>query len=105
MKKLSGVFFALTVILTIATGCRNIEHSEAVTADITAAQMEGRDTARRFIVRIKDDTTGMHRYYLETTDSCRRKYAGDGKTECVAAFDSTFVSTVRTVRPDVVGKW
>lgn len=105
MKRLPSMIFAAALLLMSSTACRNIEHSETVTADITAAQMEGRDAARRFIVRIKDDTTGMHRYYLETTDSCRRKYVGEGKTECVAAFDSTFVSTVRTVRPEVVDKW
>lgn len=90
------------VALVLCMGsCRQIEHSEDVTAEITAAQMEGRDAARKFIINVMNDSTHVGRHYHEATDSCRIRYSREGKTECAAAFDSTFVNTVRAVRPDM----
>ncbi|MDE6144199.1 MAG: hypothetical protein K2F94_09015, partial [Muribaculaceae bacterium] len=66
-----------------------------------AAQMEGRNAARSVINRQWKDTTGFDQT-LEKAVEKRYTYLKHGRPECAEAFDSTFVHTVRTVRPDLM---
>ena len=80
--------------------CGQTERTEATVAEIEAAQMEGRNVAKDFVSRDLSDTMKMQRHILEAK-SRQSKYLIDKKPECAAAFDSAFVSTLRTVRPDI----
>lgn len=86
---------------TLLGACEGTEKTEALTAEITAAQMEGRNAARPIINREWKDTTGFNKT-LEKALEKRYMYLKHGRPECAEAFDSTFVRTVRTVRPDLI---
>lgn len=81
-------------------GCKKTEQTEALTAEIEAAQIEGRNAAREFVNREWKDTMELQNRLLQVR-SMQSKYEEARMPEAAAAFDSTFVSTLRTVRPDV----
>lgn len=87
-------------LLLLAAGCNGTEKTEATTAEIEAAQMEGRNAAKEFVSRDLSDTLKMQHHILEAK-SKQSKYLIEKKPECAAAFDSAFISTLRTVRPDM----
>lgn len=97
----SGILL-LTLASLSFSSCNNVktDKGEEEAAEIEAAQMEGRNAARIFINRQWKDTTDLQRNLLEAR-SGRAKYDTVGKTHCAAAYDSAFVSTIRTVNPDV----
>ncbi len=86
--------------LILACGCSQTEKTEAATAEIEAAQMEGRNAAKLFLSRDMTDTMQMQHSLLEAKAK-QSKYVIDKKPECAAAFDSAFISTLRSVRPDL----
>lgn len=87
----------------LMAACAQTERTEAVTAEITAAQMEGRNAAREIIIKNWKDTTGIHKA-ITRAQAKRLKYDSIGKTDASAMFDSTFYHTIRTVRPDLAKK-
>ena len=87
-------------VISGCSGCTETEHTEAITAEITAAQMEGRSSARKFLIKEWKDTTGLSKK-LHETSSIRDEYIKNGKPECAAAYDSAFISTIRSVKPDL----
>lgn len=91
--------YAVMALLAFA-GCRGTEHSEAVTAEIEAAQMEGRTAAREFVNAQWKDTMELQRRLLEVRVR-QSKYVENKMPEAAAAFDSAFVGTLKTVRPDI----
>lgn len=95
-----GILFTLFLVLV---GCKDTEHTEAVTAEITAAQMEGRRAAGRILGPEWQDTSKLQKALLDIRVQ-QSKYIIDGKPECGAAFDSTFISTIRTVNPELAKK-
>lgn len=96
------IMAAITVVLS-ASSCRNIEHSENVTSEIEAAQMEGRNAARLFASETSADSAELQ-HKIEAARAPKAHYDSLGETEKGAAFDSTFKSTVRTIRPDIAKK-
>ena len=86
--------------LLLVGACSGTEKTEGITAEIEAAQMEGRNAARLFLSRDMTDTMQMQRSILEAKAK-QSKYIVDKKPECAEAFDSAFVSTLRSVRPDL----
>lgn len=86
--------------MSSCSGCTETEHTEEITAEITAAQMEGRSTARNFVNREWKDSTKLKQQLLEAK-SRHGKYIENGKPECAAAYDSAFISTIRAVRPEL----
>lgn len=89
----------LIAILSLAA-CSNVERAENITAEMEAAQMEGRRAAREFINANWSDTLELQRKLLKAR-SQQSKYTIDHRDECAAAFDSGFVRTLRAVRPEV----
>lgn len=87
-----------------SASCKRTEQVEATTAQITAAQMEGRKAARQFLNEAQSTDTVVLINSLLKARSKAPKYEGKGAAECSRAFDSTFVSTVRTLRPDIAGE-
>ncbi|MDE6442859.1 MAG: hypothetical protein K2K64_00345 [Muribaculaceae bacterium] len=90
----------LLVSLNSCSGCTETEHTEAVTADITAAQMMGRNDARFFVNRQWNDSSEL-RYRLalirHQSDSLKKSRGMD----FAAVYDSTFISTIRAVNPEL----
>lgn len=96
-----GILLILPVALLCS--CAGTEKTEGITAEITAAQMEGRKAAGAILGREWKDTTRLQRALIETKAK-QSQYLIDGKPECAAAFDSTFVSTIKTVNPELAKK-
>lgn len=94
--------FLITAIAaaSLLVSCSGTEKTETLTAEISAAKMEGRNAARTIINREWKDTTGFN-HTLEEAVEKRYTYLKHGRPECAEAFDSTFVHTVRAVRPDL----
>lgn len=103
MKKLLYTAFLLASLGAIAScGSRGkeFEESEETTAEIEAAMMEGRESAKIFINRQWKDTIQLQNNLLEAR-SRRARYDTVNKPRCAAAYDSAFISTIRTVNPSV----
>lgn len=83
--------------------CSGTEKTEAITAEITAAQMEGRRAAGMIVGPVWKDTAKLQRALLDTKVK-QSKYLIDGKPECAEAFDSAFISTIRSVNPSLAKK-
>lgn len=93
------------LILTLASAaCGRTEKTEAVTADIEAAQMQGKEAARWLLHQEIADSAELS---LRAEQARARKYEleKEGKKEEAAAFDSAFVKTVKAVDPKYRYKW
>ncbi|MDE5807911.1 MAG: hypothetical protein K2H76_07310 [Muribaculaceae bacterium] len=106
MKKLpyilaSSLAFIILFSLPSCKGWKKgIEKGEETQAEIEAAMMDGRSAAREFINKRWTDTIELQNHLLEARTK-RIPYDTVDKPHCRAAFDSAFVSTIRTVRPDI----
>lgn len=102
LVKLKNLAYAgyLAIILS---ACAQTEKTEAITAEITAAQMEGRRAAGMILGPEWTDTVKLQRALLDAKVK-QSKYLIEGKTDCAIAFDSTFFSTIKTVNPDLAKK-
>ena len=87
------------VAAALLAGCAQTERAEGVAAEIEAAQMEGRTAARKIVNREWTDTVQLMQALREAR-SVKLRYDTTGHAEAAAAFDSTFVSTLRAVRPN-----
>ena len=103
--KVPVIFFILLsfILSLVLLSCARTEKTEAITAEITAAQMEGRKAAGRILGPEWKDTVQLQKALLDTRVQ-QSKYVIDGKPECAEAFDSTFISTIRTVNPSLAKK-
>ena len=106
MLNKSGIFrlaaFAF-ISSTITIGCSETERTEGVTAEITAAQMEGRRAAGEILGPEWSDTVKLQRALIDAKTK-QSKYIINGKPQCAVAFDSAFISTIRTVNPSLAKK-
>lgn len=102
MKKLLYIFIlsALSLSIWSCGKMKNIEKGEETQAEIEAAMMDGRSAAREFINKTWNDSIELQNHLLEARTQ-RIPYDTVDKPHCRAAFDSAFVSTIRTVRPDI----
>lgn len=96
MKKLLYIIFAAIAV----AGCARTEHTEAVTAEIEAAQIEGREAARDFLHGSLTDTADMQKRLLKVR-ARSSKYEIEGNKEASAAFDTAFITTVRAIHPSL----
>ena len=99
-RNLSWVAASLALL---SASCAQTEKTEAVTAEITAAQMEGRRAAGKILGPEWNDTTKLKHALLDAK-TIQSKYLIDGKPQCAEAFDSAFISTIRTVKPELAKK-
>lgn len=90
-------------MVLLLLSCSRTEKTEETVAEITAAQMEGRKAAGRILGPEWTDTAALQKALIETKVQ-QSKYLIAGNTKCAAAFDSTFISTIRTVNPDLAKK-
>ncbi len=90
----------LSAFALAGSSCGETEKTESVTAEITAAQMQGRDAARRFIHQDRSSFSKLSER-LDSVDSMKKRTVSGKHPQATAAFDSTFISTVRTIRPEL----
>ena len=100
MKSSLFVGIVSCAFLFLAAGCAETEKTEEVTAEITAAQMEGRRAAGRILGPQWTDTARLKQALLEEK-ARQSQYLIQGKNKCAEAYDSAFISTIRTVNPDL----
>lgn len=93
----------LPLIVILISSCSETEKTEAITAEITAAQMEGRRAAGEILGPEWKDSVKLQRKLIDIKTR-QSKYIIEGKQECAQAFDSTFISTIRTVNPELYNK-
>ena len=93
----------ITLLGVLSLSCSNTEKTEAITAEITAAQMEGRRAAGLILGPQWTDTVKLQRALIDTKVK-QSRYIIAGKPECAEAFDSTFISTIRAVNPELAKK-
>lgn len=94
---------ALILCSCTAREAKDVESVEATTAEIEAAQMEGRRAARNFVSYEWKDSLDLHNRLLEVAAQ-RSRYTTENRIDERNAFDSTFISTVRTVRPGLAAE-
>ena len=94
----SGLPLIFCFLAFILFGCSQTERTEAITAEITAAQMEGRRAAGTILGPEWKDSSQLQEALIEVKAK-QSRYLIEGKKECADAFDSTFISTIRTVNP------
>lgn len=103
-KEMKGsVLVILFIAALMAVGCSQTEKTEGITADITAAQMEGRRAAGCILGPEWKDSALLQKALIEAKVK-QSKYLIAGHPECAAAFDSSFISTIRTVNPSLAKK-
>ena len=97
-------FLFFIVLLSIfVVSCSKTEKTEEITAEITAAQMEGRRAAGIILGPEWTDSIQLQKALFEMK-ARQSKYLIKGDTLSAAAFDSAFISTIRTVNPDLAKK-
>ncbi len=96
----SLVVVAALCISSCKGGIKGVEEGEETQAEIEAAMMDGRSAAREFINKKWNDSIELQNHLLEARTK-RIQYDTVSKPKCRAAYDSAFVSTIRTVRPDI----
>lgn len=92
-----------TLLVAGVVSCGGKEESKPgneTPEEIEAARMEARNTARSFINRQWEDTMQLQKELLKAK-AVQSKYLIDNKPSCAAAFDSTFIKTIRTVHPEL----
>lgn len=109
LKKIGGFsrrvapFLVAISFMSLAFSCSQTEKTEEITAEITAAQMEGRRAAGLIVGPEWKDTLALQRALIDAKVK-QSRYLIEGKPQCAAAFDSAFISTIRTVKPDLAKK-
>lgn len=94
---LTPAIMAMACISSCGTRGEQVEVKEEA-AQIEDARICGREAARTFVGRNWRDSIELQEHMVEA-GSKRAVY--DSLPRCRAAFDSAFISTVRTVRPEV----
>lgn len=69
-------------------------------AEIEAAMIHGRTTARGFIGLPTDDTLSLMKHLLDAK-TVQSRYLIENKPQQAAAFDSGFIRTIRAVDPSL----
>ena len=103
MGKYSLKILSILLMSLVFLSCKQTEETEEVTAEITAAQMEGRKAAAAIITPQWDDTLQLQKALLEAKAK-QSKYLIDHKPKSAKAFDYGFISTVRAVNPELAEK-
>lgn len=99
MKKFTSRAAAAAIVAAIMLpACSGTERTEAATADITAAQMQGRNAARDVINTQWQDTSKLVRR-IQDDKARSSRFSKSGRPDCAAAFDSAYIGTIRAVKP------
>ena len=97
---IASLGIASLLILPAACGGNKENKGGENAADIEAAAMEGREAARIFLNRPWRDTIELQRQLLEARAK-QSKFSGAGKQQRAAANESPFLTTHKTLKPNV----
>lgn len=109
---MKGKCFFLSVICaasaSLLAGCsgsevKETEEAEGVASEEMAAQMAGRNAARPFVNREWTDSAALFSGIRKARERGLR-YDAAGKRNCAIAYDSAFLTTIRSVRPELAEK-
>lgn len=94
----------LASVALVAAGCSS--KGEQAAAEETADQIEqahiaGREAAREFVSKKWKDTLELQGHLVEAAS---RRTPYDSLPKCRATYDSAFISTIRTVRPEIAAQ-
>lgn len=95
---LAIIAFALAGMILFS--CKKTDKGEEEAVQIEAAMMEGREAARIFLNRTWNDTIELQQK-LQEARSRRIKFDSLGLDRSAVAYDSGFVTTIRTVNPEI----
>lgn len=95
MKKRISIYISTIFLLS---ACGGVERAEQVEAEVEAAQMQGRKAATTFVNTQWEDSLQLHEALLEASRG-RAEYIG--KQRQLDAYDSTFVATVKQLKPEL----
>lgn len=98
---LAAALSALVGAGVVSCGSKGNETPQATPEQIEEAHVAGREAARVFVNRTWRDTLEMQEQLIEASV---KGSEFDSVPVCRAAYDSAFISTVRTVRPDVAAE-
>ena len=99
-------FLSLSALLLLALGAcsrqdaKYTESTEETTAEIEAAMMMGKSTAKKFVNKEWNDSLELINNLLEAK-AVQSKYLIDHKPRSAEAFDTAFITTVRAVNPEL----
>ncbi len=92
---------ALLAMLAGGVSCKKNAGTDGETATaLEEARIDGREAARIFVNRPWKDTIELQRQLLEAR-ARQSRYVTAGRKQSAAVFDSAFVSTLKTVRPEM----
>lgn len=105
MKSLRYLYWIVITLTAVGcgSGIKDTEHIEETVAQIETAQVEGRGAARRIINEHFSDSIALQAAVLQA-NAGRSRYEIENKPRCAAAYDSAFISTIRTVRPELAAQ-
>lgn len=103
MKIITASIYIAAVVAAgaVATGCSTRGEQAEVKEEATqieAAHLDGREAARAFVNRHFKDSLELQQALVEA--GARRAHY-DSLPRSLAAYDSAFISTIRTVRPEI----
>ena len=102
--KILLLFFLCTLFIPLICCSKKdlkyTEQTEETTAEIEAAMMMGRKTAREFVNKKWEDTLELINHLMRAK-AVQSQYVIDNKAASAEAFDSGFISTVRSVNPEL----
>ncbi len=107
-KSFFSVFVSVATSLLLLTGCngaevKETEEAEDVASEEMAAQMAGRNAARPFVSKEWTDSVALFSGIRKAREK-GLKYDAAGKRNCAVAYDSAFLRTIRSVRPELASK-
>lgn len=106
MKKHHIFFAALLALLLAGASCSGNKQSNAqeeTSAQLEEARNAGREAARKIIIREFTDSMEFHTAILDANAE-KSKFTMQGRKQSEAAFDTAFINTIRTTRPDLAAK-
>lgn len=92
--------FAISSAFSCSKEIKKTEQAEETEAEIEAAMMQGRTTAREFVNTQWSDTLELMNHLLKAKAK-QSQYVINKKPRSAEAFDSAFISTVRSVDPEL----
>lgn len=97
---MAALMCAVIVMVSVSCTGRDGSSGHENPESVDEARIEAREAARKFVNRPWRDTVELQSQLLEVR-AMQSKYRQAGREESAAAFDSTFVSTLKTVRPEI----
>lgn len=93
-----SIFYIIAVIAMVGIVSCSQSGNEASADQIEQAHIAGREAARHFVSKKWKDSLQLQEQLVEAGV---KRAVYDSLPECRAAYDSAFISTIRTVRPEI----